>query len=302
MTTNVEQMRQVRSVTIAGMAVNLFLVLVKFAAGILGGSQAIIADAVHSLSDMTTDLAVIFGVHFWSQPPDQSHPYGHRRIETAVTLFVAAMLVVAGIGIGYHSLETVREPDIASPGWIASIAALISIVAKEIVFRLTISVGKKLRSGAVIANAWHHRSDALSSIPAFIAAAVAAVNPSLAFVDHIGAVIVSLFILKVAWDIGAPAAAELVDRGVSASERDLIRTVALETDQVHDVHAIRTRKLGSGVFVDLHVLVDPGMTVHQGHEIAELVKHRLIEKGSDITDVVVHIEPFEPAEIRNPEP
>lgn len=289
---NAQHVDQVRRISWIGLVVNLFLAGLKFVAGFLGNSQAVIADAVHSLSDMGTDLAVIFGVKYWTAPADEDHPYGHWRIETIVTAVIGISLVAVAMGIGYNSLATMRDIHLKQPGWIALAGVAVSIVLKEWLYHWTITVGRRIKSSALIANAWHHRSDALSSIPALIAVTAAAVHPSLAFLDHVGALIVSLIILKVAWGILRQVCSELTERGAPRKDREKIESIAMDVNGVQHVHAVRTRKMGAGIFVDLHVLVDGNMSVRKGHRISHEVKRELMEKGPEILDAVVHIEPF----------
>ncbi|MBN1826404.1 MAG: cation transporter [Candidatus Eisenbacteria bacterium] len=284
---------EVRRITWIGLVANLLLAAVKFAAGFLGSSQAVVADAVHSLSDTATDLAILLGVRFWSAPPDEGHPYGHRRIETMITASIGVLLFLVAIGIGYHAVLSVRAMHLARPGWIAFAGAALSIVVKEILYRWTIAVGGRVRSSAVIANAWHHRSDALSSIPAAAAVIAALIRPGWAVVDHLGAVVVCFFIIHASWKIVAPAFAELADAGAPEPIRERIGAVARAMEDVKSVHAVRTRRMGSGVFVDMHVTVNGGMTVRRGHQIAEEVKRRLLEYAPAVVDVVVHLEPEE---------
>ena len=288
-----QETKQIRRITWIGLCANLLLSALKFLVGFLGSSQAVIADAVHSLSDMSTDFAVIFGVKFWSAPPDEHHPYGHKRMEALVTTAIGVVLALVAFELVRNALTSIQEFHPRQTGWVALWGPLISIVIKEILYRWTIAVGREAKSPAVIANAWHHRSDAFSSIPALIAVAASALNPAWGFVDHIGALLVSLFILKVAWDIISPALAELTDHGASKQEREVIRRLALDVKDVETVHAIRTRKFGSQLHVDLHVLVDPEMTVRRGHDISTQVKYELLRNGPNILDVVVHLEPNE---------
>ena len=285
----------VKRVAWISLTVNFFLSALKCVAGILGHSQVIVADAVHSLSDSGTDIALLVGVRFWSKPPDADHPHGHRRIETMVVVSIAAVLAAVGVGLAYRALATLQEHHAGRPGWIAFAAAVVSIVSKEWLYRWSAGVGRRIKSPAVIANAWHHRSDALSSVPAAAAVAIAATAPSLAFLDHVGAVLVSLFILHAAWRIGWPGLKQLADTGASAKQREQIRTLALQTDGVCEVHSIRTRYIGPSMQVDLHILVDSEITVRQGHEIAGAVKYRLLQAGPNLTDVVVHTEPYKSA-------
>jgi cation diffusion facilitator family transporter len=236
-------------------------------------------------------MAIIFGVKFWSAPPDKNHPYGHLRIEALITLGIGIVLSFVALGIAYEAIATIRQPHILRTTWIAIIGPAASIILKEFIYQWTVRVGKRVKSSSVVANAWHHRSDALSSIPVLIAVVVASIWPKLAFVDHIGALIVAIFILKVSWNIIHPALEELIDRAASEKERELIRETAMSVEGVKDAHAVRTRKFGANIHADLHVLVDGQITVKEGHDIARIVKQTLIEKIDNIIDIVVHIEP-----------
>jgi cation diffusion facilitator family transporter len=290
---SVDHIRQIKRVTWTGLFVNVALAALKFIVGFVGASQAVIADAVHSLSDMATDFSVILGVQYWSAPPDEDHPYGHRKIEAIITVLIGAALLIVALGLGFKALSTIREVHIRQTAWIAITGPVLSIILKEILYRWTVVVGTRVRSTAVIANAWHHRSDALSSVPAVIAVAVSAISTEWAFVDHVGALIISVFILKVSWDIMRPSLAELADRGASLKDCVQIEKVAMGVNGVKDVHAIRTRKCGESLYVDLHVLVDPEISVRLGHTISEDVKKALLKDGPRILDVVAHLEPGE---------
>lgn len=286
-------MKKIKKVTWIGLIANLLLAAFKFTVGVIGKSQAVVADAVHSLSDIGTDVAVLLGVKFWSSPADSEHPYGHWRIETLVTAIIGIALFIAGIEIAYKSITSINEVHKTGPSLIAIVGPMISIILKEVLYRWNKSVGKNIKSKALIANAWHHRSDALSSIPVLFAVLLASINPKFVIVDHIGAFVVSIFIMKVSWDILKESFGELVD--VSAPKKDLkkIKDVIKKVTGVKSIHAVRTRKLGPGLHVDLHVLVDGNITVKEGHDISEEVKRELIEKGPDVFDVVVHLEPYE---------
>ncbi|MFH1755556.1 MAG: cation diffusion facilitator family transporter, partial [Candidatus Latescibacterota bacterium] len=273
--------KQIRQITWIGLAVNLFISGLKFVVGTLGSSQAVIADAVHSLSDVITDIAILVGVRYWSSPADKCHPYGHRRIETMVTVGIAVTLAGAAFAIGYRGLSTMRNEDIQQPGWIAFIGAMLSIVIKEILYRWTVRVGQREKSSALIANAWHHRSDAFSSVPAAIAVAIAAVNPAWSFVDHFGAAIVSLFILHASWRIMKPALKELSDSSAPDHIHELINAAGMEINGVETIHALRSRLMGDGIYVDLHITVQGSMSVSRGHDVSEEVKSRIIERVPD---------------------
>jgi len=285
--------RVIKKVTFIGMIINIVLSAVKFAAGVFGNSQALTADAIHSLSDCVTDMAVIIGSTYWSAPPDESHPHGHRRIETVITAFIGLALVAVALGMGWNAVSTMTDEDNKPPEMIAFIAAIISIMVKEGLYQWTAIAGKKIKSQAMIANAWHHRSDAFSSIPAAIAVISAIIFPGYGFIDHAGAIIVCLFILHAAFKISWPALKELTDAGAGEQMCVSIETVARGVHGVKDVHKCRTRYLGSGIQVDMHVLVNPEMSVRDGHRISADVKEVLLKQQFDIIDVVIHLEPFE---------
>ena len=279
-----------------GLFVNLGLAAVKMAAGTLGHSHAVVADAIHSLSDVATDVALLAGVRFWSKPADERHPHGHQRIETLVTVLIGASLAAVALGLMWDAVVGGHVQGSLTPTPIALAAALLSIAVKEALFRWTLAEGRRVDSPALVANAWHHRSDSLSSIPAAAAVAVAVVAPEFAFVDRIGALVVCVFILFAAKRILAPALSELIDTGAPREDRRRIRKIALGVEGVHDAHAIRTRYVGPNLAVDLHVEVDAELSVEEGHAIGEAVKQRLLDEGPKVADVLVHVEPRGDAE------
>jgi cation diffusion facilitator family transporter len=285
----------VRKVTWVGLLVNLFLVAVKFIAGIYGRSQALVADAIHSLTDLTTDIAVIAGSHYWSRPPDENHQYGHRRLETLVTVFIGVVLIAAGTGIGWKAISALQEKRAAPPGWIAVFAALVSIGCKESIYRWTAITGRRVKSAALAANAWHHRTDAISSLPVLIAVAGARLFPAWSFLDKVGAVIVSIFILHASVKIIRPALSELIDVGAPTEICKTIENIALRNESVLQVHDIRTRYISSSIQVDLHIVVEGLITVREGHNIADDVKGRIIDTIPEVLDVIVHVDPPERA-------
>jgi cation diffusion facilitator family transporter len=277
-----------------GLLVNLALCAFKFIAGTLGHSRAVVADAVHSLSDLPADIAILAGSRIWDKPPDERHPYGHRRIETMVALFVGGMLALAGLGLAWSAVASFRDPPATAPGRIAFIAAIASIISKEALFRWTRYCGKCVGSIALEANARHHRSDALSSIPTALAVAAARLGPSWFVLDAVGAIVVALFILYSAWKIMWPGMMELTDFAAPEPIQRRIMEIAEAIPGVHEVHNIRTRYIAAHLQIDLHVLVDPEMTVARGHAISSEVRDCLIEKGPNVFDVIVHLEPFDP--------
>jgi cation diffusion facilitator family transporter len=281
----------VRKVTWIGLLINITLACIKFAAGYFGRSQALIADAIHSLTDTTTDVAVIAGSHFWSRPPDESHPYGHRRLETLVTVFIGLMLAAAGIGIGWDAVSTLREKESTPPGWIALYAAMVSIFTKEILYRWTAVVGKKIRSPALAANAWHHRTDAISSIPVLIAVGGALIFPSWSFLDLVGAVVVSIFVMHAAMKIIWPGISELIDAGAPKDIQKKITDIACTNPDVQEVHKVRTRYISTSILVDMHLVVDGSISVREGHAIADEIENKIITSISNVLGVVIHVDP-----------
>ena len=290
--------KELTKVTLIGLFLNLMLVIMKVVVGFIIQSQALIADGIHSLSDGITDLAVILGEPFWTAPADEEHPHGHGRIEMLITIFIGLLLGMVGLLLGSQAIKSIiffEKKDIiySVP---MTIIAITSVVSKEILYQYTACVGRKIHSSAVIANAWHHRSDSLSSIPVVIAGIGITINPSYAILDPLGALIVCLLIIYSAYKIILPMLSILVDRGITKEEMTHLNDIALTVEGVKKIHAIRSRHIGGGVAVDLHVMVDPNMSIHDGHIVAGKVKHALIEKGQNVVDVLIHIEPFEKKE------
>jgi len=288
-----ENTRVIRKVTWIGLIVNIALAAIKFTTGIYGKSQAMVADAVHSLSDSTTDIAILIGANYWSQPPDEEHPYGHQRIETVVTIFIGLLLTTVAVGIGWDAVSSLHHKNPEPPRLIALFGALISIISKEILYRWTAAEGERIKSMALIANAWHHRSDALSSIPALLAVGGSLLFPSWTFLDLIGAIVVSIFILQTAIKITFPRVKELIDVSAPDDVREKILAIAENTRNVLEAHRLRSRYLGSQLQIDVHVVVNSQITVQAGHDIAETVTERILTQCEEVVDVVVHIEPEE---------
>lgn len=287
--------QQIRKVTLIGIAVNIALAVFKLAAGIYGDSQAVLADGIESLLDVFTVIMVYAGSRFWLRPADESHPFGHGRMETLAAAIIGVSLVGAAVAIGWESIATLHEQHAEPPGWIAAIAALASVIGKEILFRWTQAIGLRIKSVAVVATAWHYRSDAFSSVPVVLAVVGAILLPNWTFLDHLGAVVVSMFILHAAFKITWPNLKQLIDVGAPAEMRRRIRDIACANRSVIQVHDIRTRYIGTSIQVDLHLIVDGGLTVHQGHEISKDVEIRLVRDIEEVVDVVVHVEPPEEA-------
>ncbi len=282
---------EVRRVTIYGLIINIVLTLLKIVIGFFAGSSSVIADGVHSLTDCSTDIAVIVGVKYWNKGPDIDHPYGHRRIEAMTTVFIGIMLLVAGLVLIYNAITKIHSQTFAVPEWSAFIVAILSIVTKEALYRWTFNKSVELKCNALKANAWHHRSDAFSSVPVAIAIGFAKYDSSWAVLDPIASVAVSFFVLKASYDIAWPALLELSDSGANEDKVKLIQVLVSSVEGVKSLHQLRTRFQGNGIYVDLHIQVDPNITVREGHSIAGRVKHLLLKEDSQIIDVLVHLEP-----------
>lgn len=289
--TDSEKVRMTRRVTYAGMAANVAIAAAKAVGGVLFSSRALVADAVHSASDLVTDLAVVLGVRYWVAPADEGHPYGHGKIEALVTVFISAALAVVALELGADAVRSLaagaeREP----PGAAAFFIALAGIVLKEWMFLWTRAVARRIKSTALEANAWHHRSDATSSIPVAAAVAAAQLVPGLWWIDAAGALAVGAFVLHVAWKLAKPALLELSDADVSAKAAE-VKAVAERVLGVRGVHKVRARRYGGLFQADLHVQVDGSLSVAEGHGIGHAVKEAIVNSGLDVEDAIVHVEP-----------
>jgi len=279
-------------VTWAGLACNIVLSAGKIAAGLIFASQAILADGLHGASDMITDLVVLLGLKASQRDPDRTHPYGHRRIATLASMFVGAALLAAAAIIAFGAIGSLRQGACPVVSIIPFCLAAITIPVKEILFRLTRLVARRDDNIALRANAWHHRSDALTSIAAAAGlAGVAIGGRQWAFLDALTGIVLSAFLAIVAVKIMHRAAGELVDRAPGQAAIDGIRTVLRRTEGVRDFHALRARLVGGKVAMDVHILVDPDLTVAQGHEIATQLKRHIITSEQRVVEVVVHVEP-----------
>ncbi|MDA3917722.1 MAG: cation diffusion facilitator family transporter [Deltaproteobacteria bacterium] len=288
---------RIQKITWVSLLVNIALSIIKFIIGIIGNSQAVVADALHSFSDTSSDFVILFGVKYWTAPPDASHPYGHQKIESFATIIIGLILLFVAGFIGYNGIVSLLQIDQSQHqnkavlSWIAVTGPLISIVIKEILFQITYKVGIETNSSSVKANAWHHRTDALSSIPVLIAVFASLINPNLIFLDHIGAIVVSAFIIKVGLEILFTSINDLLDSGISQDKITSFQKTVLNIHNVKGVHKLRTRKLANCIYIDLHLEVNGTMSVIEGHDISEEVKTILIAKDPKIIDVMVHLEP-----------
>lgn len=281
---------EARRITIWGAVANVLLAIVKVVGGKTCGSIALVADGVHSLSDLLTDLVVIIGVSIGDRPPDASHPYGHGRFETLASIIVALSLV--GVG-GYLVWEAASTMFVhhgqTFPGTVMIVLSLVSIVVKEALYRVTRRVARRTRSPALLANAWHHRSDALSSIAVLLGGVAGLMG--LPHGDHVAGVIVGLMVVVAGIRVAYQEVCEILEQGVDETILAKIRAVLDRHAEVRSWHKLRTRKVGREVFADVHVLVDPDLSVREGHAISEELERELGDALRDPVNISIHIEP-----------
>lgn len=292
-----ERARGIYKVTVAGSIVNFLLVAFKFLAGIFGHSAAMVADAVHSLSDLITDAIVVVFVYISNRPEDKDYDYGHGKYETLAAVLVGIILLLVGLGVLWDGagriLLVARGGVLESPGLIALWAALFSIASKELVFRYTIYKGRRLGSQAVVANAWHHRSDALSSVgtAAGIGGAIL-LGKSWTVLDPIAAVIVSLFIIKMAFQSLVPCIGELLEKSLPEETEKEIEGIVLSVDGVSEPHHLRTRRIGNHYAIEIHVRMDGRIPLFQAHQTATDIERKLKGLYGEDTHVGIHVEPM----------
>ena len=288
----------IRSVTYWGMLVNVILAALKSIVGPIVGSISLFADGIHSLSDLLTDLAVLVGVHFGSKDADPEHPYGHGRLETFSSAFVAAVLIIVGGGMIYKAsgdiarmhVQGVEKVTISS--WVIWIA-LLSVLSKEAIYQFTRIIAVRTHSTALYANAWHHRSDALSSVAVIIGAL--AVKLGYPHGDQLGAIVVGIMIIIVGAKVIGGCISEFTERAVDTKTVQQIHRVIESEERIRDWHKLRTRSVGREIFLDLHILVDPEMNINDAHAVADVLEKSLQEQISRPVNVMVHVEPDLPA-------
>lgn len=288
--------KQIFRVTLLGSFVNLLLVVFKFIAGIVGHSAAMIADAVHSLSDFITDIIVIIFVAISGKPEDSDHSYGHGKYETLATAVIGIILFFVGVGILISGIKAIvgalQGEPLQAPSLLALIAAVISIVVKEVLYRYTVKRGKALGSSSVVANAWHHRSDALSSIGTAIGIGGAVFLGELwRILDPIAAVVVSIFIIKVAVELIKPCIDELVERSLPEEVEQRIHALILQSPQVSSPHHLRTRRIGSCIAIEVHIRMDGQISLSEAHQVASDIERRLKAEFGEKTHIGIHMEP-----------
>ena len=285
-----QRKKETNRITLWGVAVNLFLSIIKIFGGIFGQSQALLADGIHSLSDLASDAMVLIAVKHAGEDADEDHPYGHARYETLATVALGILLIGVAGGIAYDAILRLEHPDeIAIPALYTLIIAAISIFSNEALYHATRIVAKKIRSPLLEANAWHHRSDAVSSIVVLVG--IGATYIGYPILDAIAAILVALMIAKIGLDLSRQSMQELVDTALEPEMVDNIKLTILSIDDVRQLHLLRTRRMGHNALVDVHIQVSPKLSVSEGHHITESVEKALIDKFDEINDVTVHIDP-----------
>ena len=287
--------RKIYRVTFVGFVVNLVLAAGKLAAGIFGRSGAMVADAVHSFSDLATDVVVIAFAKISAKPKDAGHDYGHGKFETLATILISLALLAVGTGIlisGIRAIRVVVNGGILPrPGVVALVAAVVSIILKEILYRYTVRVGRTLQSPSVVANAWHHRSDALSSLGTLVGIACAVfLGEKWRIADPIAALLVAVFIFKIAFDLTRTGIDELLERSLPEDmEREILQIVTADPE-IRQPHNLRTRRIGASIAVEVHVRVDGSMSVRRAHELTVDIERRLRERFGAGTMIAIHVE------------
>lgn len=296
-----ERAKTIRRVTVTGMLVNLLLASGKLVAGIVGRSGAMVADAVHSVSDFATDIVVLVFVRLSAKPRDERYDYGHGKFETLATIIIGLALLGIGVGIIVNGARAIiRVTDgmtLPQPGLVALVAAAVSIVIKEWMYRYTVAAGRRAGSTSLIANAWHHRSDALSSIGTLIGICGARfLGPKWHILDPIAAIIVGALIIKVAYDLVMAGVGELMERSLPEdTEREIVEIIRRD-GRIYDPHNLRTRRIGSNIAIEIHVRVPGGMTVAESHDATVGIERRLRQRYGEGTMVIVHVEPLKSRE------
>lgn len=288
--------KTIYKVTAIGSVINILLVIFKFVAGFVGKSSAMVADAVHSLSDLLTDFIIIVFVRKASKPIDHTHEYGHGKFETFATLIIGVILILVGLGIMYSGVEEVikffqgdRGPK---PRMIALIAAILSILLKEGAYRYTLSEGNKIKSPVLIANAWHHRSDAFSSIATLVGVAGSMfLGKNGLILDPLAAIVVSFYICKSGYDIIKPSVDELLEKSLPLSTEKEIREILKSIEGIEGVHNLKTRKIGNRIAIEAHTEMDGKISLEEAHEIATSAEKAIKKKYGNKTHVGIHMEP-----------
>jgi cation diffusion facilitator family transporter len=280
-----------RSVTLVGALVNAFLILFKFLAGVFGQSQALIADAVHSISDLFTDFVVLLGLRIGRKAPDEEHPFGHARIETLASATVGLALIATALYLGIEAALNIYRHTEYHPTGLALIGAAVSIALKEGLYHYTVHTGRRIKSQLVVANAWHQRSDALSSVAVLLGIVGARLKPTWHVLDSFAALLVSFFIVKVGLEILRTTLREFTDTAPQPEILNKIANCIRSVEGVIDVHDLRVRTSGGLYQMETHIVVDGALTVTEGHRIAKAAESCLAEEVPDLDQIIVHVDP-----------
>ncbi len=284
-----ERQKRIRSITLWGVLVNIFLVALKLVSGTFIRSSALIADGVHSLSDLATDFVVLIGARLSSRPPDKAHPYGHGKLDTIASLLIGLVLLVISFGLIWSAGISVYQHKHNYPGYIILVVAFVSVVSKEILFSVTRKVSRITQSTVLYANAWHHRSDSLSSFAVLIGGVVSLFGWGHA--DQVATIVVGFMIIGVAGKIFFDGLIELSEHSADSESIQKIEMVLSKEADISSWHALRTRKLGSELFIDVHVLVNPALSVQKSHDISMKIEEKIKKELSRPSNILVHIEP-----------
>ncbi|MBR9868616.1 MAG: cation transporter [Oceanospirillales bacterium] len=286
---------QAQRITIIGSVIDAVLGVLKIIFGMLSHSSALIADGIHSLSDLLTDFMVVWVIKYSHQEPDEEHPWGHARFETIGTVILGCILIAVAGAMAYESLLTlIRGEVIKLPEWPALVVAAISVFAKEIIFRYTLAVGKRIKSDLIIANAWHSRTDAFSSIVVFFG--VAGAMAGMAWLDSVAAIGVALIIAKVGWDLTWKSILELVDTALPEEQTQAYTEVIMEVEGILSVHSFKSRSMGSQSLLEMHLQVAPHLSASEGHYIGDKAVLQLMRKFEDIGHIIFHIDTYDDEE------
>lgn len=288
--------KEIYTVTLTGSAVNAVLILLKFVAGIVGRSSAMVADAVHSLSDFASDVIVLVFVKIAGKPKDEGHDYGHGKFETLATMIIGVLLVCVGIGIMVNGIEdvvrSINGEALQRPTMLALAVAIVSVASKEWLYHYTIKAGWRVGSQAVVANAWHHRSDAFSSLGTFAGIGGAMfLGDDWRVLDPIAAIIVSLFIVKSGYEIVKPCISELLEASLPESQESEITSLVMSVPGIVLVHNLRTRRIGNGIAVDLHAKMDGSLTLLEAHDKATAAENAIRSAFGSNSIINIHMEP-----------
>lgn len=292
-TNSTQEFRQGRKITLIGALVNFFLIVFKFVAGVLGHSQALIADAVHSISDLFTDAVVLVGLTMGRKAPDEDHHFGHARYETVASTLVGAALLGVALYLGVGAALDIFHPTENYPAPITVGAAALAIILKEGLYRYTTRVGQRIKSAALRANAWHHRSDALSSVAVLLGVGGAQINPDWHILDACAALVVSIFILKAGLEVLGSSIREFTDAAPAAHVMARISSCASAVPGVIETHDVRVRMSGGLYQMELHAVVARDLTVVEGHRIAKDIEACLKQEFDELSQVIIHVDPSE---------